>query len=77
MIRPVIRMNIPRQPTLFPAEGQYVLWGRESPRHKWRAIGSADTAAEAWGLMDTAGIRGGDWILIADGSDPNHPKEKP
>lgn len=64
-------MSRNRQPSLSPVEGLYVLWARESPRHKWRAVGSADTAAEAWAIMDRAGIRGGDWMLRDDGTEPD------
>lgn len=64
-------MNRNQQPTLFPAEGRYVLWGRETTRHRWRAIGSADSAAEAWELIERSGIKGGDWMVREDGTDPN------
>lgn len=64
--------------TLFPVLGAFVLWARETTRHKWRAVGSADTAPEALALMDASGIHNGDWMLKDDGRDPNDkPEERP
>lgn len=59
------------QPTLFEAHGRFALWGRASPRHRWRLIGTADSGAEAYGLIDGSGIAGGDWMVRDDGADPN------
>lgn len=48
----------------------YTLWHRVSRRHKWRVVGTAATSAAAYALMP-ADTRHGDWIVTADGSDPN------
>lgn len=61
------------QPALFDPEpvALFVLWCRQSPRHKWRALGSADTGSAALALMDKAGIKNGDWMLIEGKKNPN------
>lgn len=56
-------------PQSDPAE--YALWHRKSRRHKWRVIGTAATSAAAYALMNTAGHKGGNWIVTALPADPN------
>lgn len=63
-----------RQPTLFPTEGRYALWGRESGRHKWRVVTSADTRAEALAGMGRSGIKNGEWMILEAG---RHPDDTP
>jgi hypothetical protein len=63
------------QPALFPTVGRYVLWYRESSRHKWKVIGSDDYAPDALGLMEASGIRNGDWMLTEERRDPNDMQE--
>ena len=56
--------------TLFrpPEPDAWVLWHRETRRHKWRVFATGRTAADALGA-----IRGkGEWMLIGEPSyDPN------
>lgn len=54
-----------------PPLGLHVLWHQASRRHKWRVVGSHDYGPTAIGLIGTSGLKGGNWMLIDDGHDPN------
>jgi hypothetical protein len=55
----------PRSPT----PPRYRLWHRASGRHKWRVAAAGEWAPDV--LLAMNGVRGGEWMLIADGRDPN------
>lgn len=58
-------------PTNHSDSREYALWHRKSRRHKWRVIGTATTSAEAYALIDSAGHKGGNWIVTQLPADPN------
>ncbi|HEY1187696.1 MAG TPA: hypothetical protein VGE74_08565 [Gemmata sp.] len=60
--------------TLFAV---HVLWHREGGRFKWRPVGRAHTGPAALELMDTSGLRGGDWMVTEGEKDPNDREPEP
>lgn len=50
---------------------EFTLWHRTGRRAKWEAIGTAPSYQGAHALSYGTGRKGGDWLVMPAGTDPN------